>query len=72
MDTRKSIYNLSCGEMGKIVGFMDLQTESLSIGMGLCIGKDIKCVFESGTIVITANNRSIAIGKEIAKKIYVL
>jgi Fe2+ transport system protein FeoA len=72
MRIRRSIYDLSVGENSKIIEFEDSHTAKLLTGMGLHIGKDIKCVYESGTIVIASNNMTTAIGKEMAKKIYVL
>jgi Fe2+ transport system protein FeoA len=72
MKIRRSIYDLSVGENSKIIEFEDSHIARLLTEIGLHVGKKIKCVYGFSTIVITSNNRATAIGKEIAKKVYVL
>jgi Fe2+ transport system protein FeoA len=69
---RRSIHDLSIGEINRIAEFEDPKIASLLLGMGLDIGKSVQCVHKSGGSVIIANGRTIAMGSEVAKRVYVV
>jgi hypothetical protein len=69
---RRSVYDLLIGETNQILEFGDLKTARLLAGMGLGVGKPIKCVHRSGISVITSNGRTIAIDPDVAKRVYVM
>ncbi|MDR0552965.1 MAG: ferrous iron transport protein A [Holosporales bacterium] len=67
----RSLYDLSVGESDRICDFEDEVTADLLTSVGLGVGKIVRCVFKSGTMVITTSYQTIAICQNIARKIYV-
>lgn len=68
---KKNLYESSIGEKSKIEGFVDEYTESLLFRMGIYIGKYVKCISKFGPLIISADYQTIAIDKNLAKKIYI-
>jgi hypothetical protein len=67
----RSLYDLLIEENGQIMDFEDKRTADLSTSMGLSVGKDVRCISRTGTVVIATSHQTIAVCKSLARKIYV-
>jgi hypothetical protein len=67
----KTLYELSIGKSGILVDFCDKNTKTLFEKFGLFIGRSVKCVSKSGTMIIDSGSRTLAVGKELALKVYI-
>lgn len=67
----KKLYTLAIGETSKIIGFKDNDARNVSMRVGIYDGKTIKCISKHGPIVIILDHQTVAIGKQLALKIYI-
>lgn len=67
----KKLYSLTIGESAKIIGFKDNESRNISMRVGIYDGKTIKCISKYGPIVIILDHQTVAIGKQLALKIYI-
>ena len=68
---KKTLAEAKKGETIKIVECLDLTTKYLIMRFGLTIGETVHCLTKVGPIIIEKNKQTIAIGKNLANKIYI-
>lgn len=66
-----SLQELKVGQGAEILNFNDSEIKFNSARLGLDAGGIIKCIAKPGPVVIEKNNRVIAIGKNLSKKIFI-
>ncbi|MDR2681696.1 MAG: ferrous iron transport protein A [Holosporaceae bacterium] len=66
-----TLYDLAVGNEAKIADFFDENVRELSEKFGLFCGKTIKCVSKYGPIIIENRFQTMALGKDLASKIYI-
>ncbi len=64
-----NLYEMTKGKSAEIVGFEDNITKCDSLRFGLAIGQKVSFKSKLGPIVVCNNNQTIAIGKNLSKKI---
>ncbi len=65
----KKLHELGKGKSAEIINFTDNSTQCHSARFGLCKGQIIKCLANVGPIIISKNQQTIAIGRNLSKKI---
>jgi hypothetical protein len=67
----RKLFDLAAGESAQILGFENRKIADISESFGLCVGQNVRLISKSGTVVIGLNFRTIAIGRALARAIYV-
>lgn len=68
---KKTLSEAKNGETIEITGCTDMPTSCLIMRFGLAVGEVIKCLTKVGPIIVGKNNQTIAIGRNLADKIFV-
>ena len=66
-----SLCELKIGQEAEIVEFMDSDIKCNSQRFGLFKGGKIKCIAKPGPVIIEKSRQTIAVGKNLSKKIFV-
>ncbi|MDR3155717.1 MAG: ferrous iron transport protein A [Holosporaceae bacterium] len=68
---KRTLYELSVGESGQMIGFADKNTEHTLRNFGLFIGRNATCIAKIGPIVVRSDLVVIALGKTLALRVYI-
>ena len=68
---QKPLANARKSDLCKIIQFKDTQSKTETMRYGLAVGETVKCLANVGPIIVGKNLITIAVGRNLAKKIYV-
>jgi Fe2+ transport system protein FeoA len=67
----KTLAEARSGEVIAIAGCLDTPTKCMLMRFGLAVGEVIKCIAKIGPVIVGKDRQTIAIGKNLAEKIFV-
>lgn len=68
---KKTLTQAKKGEACKIIDFADSATKCQTMRFGLCSGEVVRCIAKAGPVIIGKNQQTLAIGNNLARKIYI-
>lgn len=68
---KKTLAEAKNGEDFQIIDCLDMPTKCLIMRFGLAIGETAKCIAKVGPIIVGKNKQNIAIGRNLAGKIFI-
>ncbi len=68
---QKPLSNARKGDLCRIIRFKDTQSKTETMRFGLSAGETVKCIANVGPIIVGKNLITIAVGRNLAEKIYV-
>lgn len=70
-DMKKTLAEIKNGETVIITDCLDIATKCMVMRFGLAVGETVKCITKVGPIILGKNKQTIAIGKNLACKIFI-